>query len=247
MLQHDILFPDQLPAVDGLVCAMSTRHGGVSPEPLGMNLSFRVGDEQSRVEENRKRFFGRLGIDPERIATARQCHSASVAYAKDPGVYEAVDGLITDQPNVWLAISIADCVPVLVVDQRRRVIGAFHAGWRGTAAGMVAHGIEAMKKEFDARPEDMYGFIGPSARSCCYEVGAEVAEVFQNGVIERRDGKTWLDLKKANLRQLIDQGIPEHQIEASPSCTICTGDLYHSYRRERERSGRMMAVIGIRN
>ena len=246
MLQHDILFPDHLPRLDGLVCAVSTRHGGVSPEPLGMNLSFRVGDEPSNVEENRKKFFGRLGIDPTRVAVARQCHSASVAYARDPGAYEAVDGLMTDQTNVWLTISIADCVPVLVVDQRRRVIGGFHAGWRGTAAGIVAQGIEAMVKKFGARPEDMYAFIGPSARSCCYEVGPEVAEVFQNGVIERRDGKTWLDLKKANFRQLTDGGIPENQIEMNPSCTICNGDQFHSYRRDRERSGRMMAVIGLR-
>lgn len=244
MLKDDIVFPDCVPPVAGLCWGMSTRNGGFSPKPLGMNLSFNVGDDRSLVERNRSAFFGALGIDVDRVAFPKQCHSATVGYAGAPGAYEATDGLITDKEDVWLSVSIADCLPVLAVDRRNGIIGAFHAGWKGTCSDIVSKGIGLMQNDFGVSPSDLVVFIGPSAGPCCYEVGRDVASQFTEEVVEERAGRLFLDLRRENVRQLVGQGIPLAQIEVNRSCTICTKKLFHSYRRDRERSGRMMAVIG---
>ena len=103
-----------------------------------------------------------------------------------------------------------------------------------------------MRGRFEVDPADLYAFVGPSAGPCCYEVGPEVAAQFKDGAVEIRNGKRYVDLKKANVQQLVAQGIPRDHIEVSSSCTICSGETFHSYRRDREHSGRMMAVIGLR-
>ena len=240
------LAPNQLKAFPAVCCAVSTRSGGVSPEPLGMNLSFNVGDAPANVEENRRRFFGSLQIPPDRLAIPRQCHSATIKLADIPGNYDATDGLITDKMNVWLVVSVADCTPVFVFDPSKNVVAALHAGWRGSSAGIVGLGIGMMGTVFGSKPPDLYAYIGPSAGSCCYEVGSEVAGLFTEEIVSKRNGSFFVDLKKENRRQLLESGVPGSHIEMSEYCTICTGHLFHSYRRDRERSGRMMGVIGLR-
>lgn len=225
--------------------AMSTRQGGVSPEPLGMNLSFKVADEPGNVRRNRELFFGGLGITEARQAFPRQCHSAVVRCIRTAGEFESCDGLVTATSDLWLTISIADCVPVMLFDTKTRAVAALHAGWRGTVEGIVRSGIEIMKSEFRSLPSDLAAFIGPSASVCCYEVGKEVAAKFPSKVVTTVNGSLRLDLKEENRNQLLHEGVPSENIEVSSSCTICSPGLFHSFRREKERSGRMMAVIGI--
>lgn len=246
MPECELLQPRQLSAFPTIVCAVSTRLGGVSPVPLGMNLSYNVGDDPANVDANRKRFFGSLQISTDRLAFPRQVHSSTVRRADAPGSYDATDGLLTDRKNLWLVVSVADCTPVFVFDRQQNVVAAFHAGWRGSAAGIVGRGVQTMKAEYGSHPSDLYAFIGPSAGSCCYEVGAEVAERFDDSIVLKRNGSFYVDLKKENRRQLVESEIPENQIETSEHCTICGDTLFHSYRRERERSGRMMGVIGLK-
>lgn len=224
---------------------MSTRQGGTSPEPLGMNLSFRVGDDRNRVEENRRRFFGALGFDLQHLAIPFQCHSSHIQSVNLPGEYESCDGLVTTAQNVPLVITVADCLPIVLFDPKAAVLGHVHAGWRGSASVIVRKAVTMMKNEFGASPEVMVAYLGPSAGVCCYEVGREVAEAFSPDHLDVRNNRTYLNLKKANMDQLLACGLRSENIEISDSCTICTPELFHSYRRDRDRSGRMMAVVSI--
>jgi YfiH family protein len=224
---------------------MSTRQGGVSPEPYGMNLSFRVGDDPSHVSRNRAIFFNWIGVEEHRVAFADQQHSADIRVISNPGRYEQCDGMITADTKLWLAVSVADCAPVFLFDPERRVIGAFHVGWRGSAARIVERGLETMVKEFNTRPSEVMAFIGPCASACCYVVGEEVARRFSSEAVQRVDGSTRLDLKRANKEQLTVMGVRDDHVEVSPHCTVCEGEVFHSYRRDGKTSGRMLGLIGL--
>lgn len=228
-----------------VVFGMSTRAGGVSPEPLGMNLSFRVGDAESNVRTNRELFFARLGIRADELALPMQVHSGTVRNVYEPGLYPDCDALITNRRRVFLGVSVADCVPLFLFDRRREVVAAVHAGWRGTAKRIAERTIEQMVKDFSCRAADIVAFIGPSAGDCCYEVGTDVAALFDERFVRHREEKFFVDLKNANAAQLVGLHVPPSSVEISSSCTICQSSLFHSYRRDRERSGRMMAVIGL--
>ncbi len=240
-----IISSDILSGFRTLRFGMSTRQGGTSPEPLSMNLSFRVGDDWNRVEENRHRFFGALGFDPQHLAIPLQCHSTRVQSVSLPGEYDSCDGLVTTSRNLPLVITVADCLPVVLFDPKAMVLGHVHAGWRGTAGAIVRTAVTMMRDEFGASPEVMVAYLGPSAGVCCYEVGREVADAFLPDQLEIRNGTIYLNLKKANLDLLLACGLQSGNIEISASCTICAPELFHSYRRDRDKSGRMMAVASI--
>ena len=233
-------------ASTGLVMhGISTRRGGVSPEPYGMNLSFRVGDSEDNVVTNRGLFAGALGTGVEHFAIPEQRHGAVVRRADAAGRYSSCDGLATDTPGVFLCITVADCVPILLMDVRRRAIAAIHAGWRGTVKGIAGRGVKLLVREFGCRPGQMTAFLGPCAGPCCYAVGRDVADRFSTEFVADRDGGTFVDLRAANLLQLLEAGIPRALIEVSPHCTIHESGLLHSNRRDGGSSGRMMAAIGL--
>jgi polyphenol oxidase len=230
-----------------LVFGMSTRNGGVSGNHFGLNMSMNVGDRPEHVRENRSRFFAELNIGPEQMAFPLQHHTANVRIVDHRGTYEYCDALITTMPNVFLAITVADCVPIALFDPATNTVAAIHAGWRGTAAKIVKKTIAKLLVQCESRPRDLRVFIGPAAARCCYEVGAEVAAQFPDSVVDRKDdGKFLLDVKEANRLQLVECGVPESRIEMSPACTISSPELFHSFRRDKADSGRMMAVIGRR-
>lgn len=234
-----------LAAIPGFVFAMSRKTGGASPPPLEMNLSFHVGDLKENVQSNRALFFGGLGLREENLAIPEQVHGTEVRRIASPGAVEQCDGMITDRSGVYLCVSVADCMPVVLADRKNRVVAVLHAGWRGTAGGIVRRALEKMVREFQTDPSNMIAYLGPSARSCCYETGGEVAAHFPDAAVEFRGGKSFVHLDKANLLQLQEAGVGENQIERSPLCTICNGDQLHSYRRDGSRSGRMIAVAGF--
>jgi len=209
-----------------------------------MNVSFRVGDRDANVRENRQRFMGSLGITEDHLATPRQIHSATVCAVDGPGQLPDCDGLTTNVPGVVLSVTVADCLAILLADPARGVVGAVHAGWRGTASGIAARAVELLQRQYGVVPADLVAYLGPSARACCYEVGEDVASLF-DAAVARRDQKFYLDLAIANERELTRCGVSPGNIETSPDCTISHPELYHSYRRDGGRSGRMMAVIGI--
>lgn len=197
-------------------------------------------------------FGTRLSVDwPNHasLASAKQIHSDTVLIAERAGTLGEGDALISAVPGLALSIRTADCLPILIADQRNTAVAAVHAGWRGVVREILARTVEAMGREFGARPKDLVVVIGPGIGPCCFEVGPEVACQFMSIFPDRQEdlaGRAKLDLRKALLRQMGQIGIPEGQIGLSEECTKCCSELFHSYRREREAAGRMSSLIGIR-
>ena len=189
-------------------------------------------------------FGERSSTYPDGITTAKQIHSAIVKNACEP-IGEA-DALISKDIGVIVGVRTADCVPILLADPSTGAVAAVHAGWRGTAQGIVAAAVESLVAEWQIDPRNLRAAIGPSIGSCCYEVGPEVAQRF--GV--RTSHPVHLDLPAINEMQLRAAGVSN--IWKSGACTFCamaglpTGDAYrfHSFRREREAAGRMVSFIG---
>lgn len=191
-------------------------------------------------------FGGRDSVYPEKITTVRQIHSCVVVEVEGTGgdrIAEG-DGLVTGQPGMLVGVRTADCVPVLLADPVNRVVSAVHAGWRGTATGIVPEAVERMKSRFGTRPEDVVAAIGPSIGGCCYEVGPVVARQFGTWVpkMEQVDRPTLLDLKTVNHLQLASLGVSN--VYVSQNCTFCSSGFF-SFRREKEQAGRMISYIGI--
>ncbi|MGD0546397.1 MAG: peptidoglycan editing factor PgeF [Terracidiphilus sp.] len=176
----------------------STRRGGLSkaycPEsaPGELNLGFTAEDERETVLRNRRLLAEAIGGDAETpLAALKQIHSNLVrvvdaADARREPPWKA-DGLMTDEPGVLLAIQTADCIPVLVADCNRRVVAAFHAGWRGTVQRIVESGVGRMRLEFGSRPEDLTAAIGPGIGPCCYAVGEETLSTFESQFVYARE------------------------------------------------------------
>lgn len=173
------------------------------------------------------------------LATVKQVHSSSCLPAEGrSGVLGEGDALVENRPGSVVAVKTADCVPILLADERHRAVAAVHAGWRGTAAHIVERAVETMAAHYGTAPADLHVAIGPAIGVCCYEVGPEVAAQF--GL----QGRVHLDLPVENQRQLTKIGIPIDRIYVSGLCTMC-GAQFHSFRRDRESAGRMYSFIGI--
>jgi YfiH family protein len=211
---------------------------------MDMNLSFNVRDDPARVRRNRERFFGGLGIRQDELAIPGQVHGNTVRVAEAAGAYPDTDGLVTSAGRLFLCVTVADCVPILLADPITRTIAAIHAGWRGTAGKILERALELLSDGHRVRTPDLLAFLGPSAGDCCYSVGEDVASRFPPEVVGRKGGQPTVDLKEANRRQLLDAGLLPGNIEISPFCTISEEHLFHSHRRDASASGRMMAVIG---
>jgi len=243
---------------DGFPNAFSTRGGGVSPYPEGsLNLAGFDEDPAENIRENRRRFTSLLGTGWT-LAACWQVHGSDVRVVRDAtdaqSESERCDALVTGAARVLLGVKTADCVPILLADQRRGACAAVHAGWRGTLAEVVLRALAAMHEEFGTHARDVRASIGPAARGCCYEVGAEVVEAFrakftyaETLFTDTREGHALADIQKANREQLVDAGVAAERIHTLPLCTICRPDLFFSYRRDKKlhgRTGRLLSVIG---
>jgi len=241
----------------GLSHAIFTRHGGVSHPPFAtLNLSRSVGDAPEAVAENHRRATATLGIALERLCTSWQVHGAQALVLDQPNWGERplpqADILLTNQPDVWLSMRFADCVPILLYDPVHRAVGLAHAGWRGTLAGAARAAVVAMDTAFGTRPADLLAGIGPAIGPCCYRVGPEVVEAFRKAfgheatawLRPAEDGVRYLDLWEANRWQLVAAGV--RQIEAAELCTAHLRHEFFSHRGDQGRTGRFGVVIGLR-
>lgn len=235
---------------EALVAAESTRHGGISPAPFhSLNLGGSTPDLPENVLENNHRFFTALGIPFSNVAKSHQVHGAEILEVKAPGRFEGYDALITDQPNIQLAVTIADCTPILLFDPKTHVVAAIHAGWRGTVQQIVGKTLLKMQETFGSLPENCIAYIGTCIDECSFEVGEDVAEHFDT-VYKKWDAdkqKFFIDLKKANQDQLLALGVSIDHIEVSSYSTVLNNEDYFSYRLENGLTGRMLATIGMAN
>jgi polyphenol oxidase len=167
-----------------LVHGFSTREGGYSTV-FGvddLNLGMQKHDSPAAVEKNRKAFFAVVGVPSEtKLVTLKQVHSSNIHVLENPPTGLLVgDGAITNLPGLLLSIQTADCVPILLVDTKKKAVGAFHAGWRGTVKRIVEKGIGMMQMTYGSDPVDIRAAIGPCIQQCCYAVGPEVVDEFHS-------------------------------------------------------------------
>ena len=239
----------------GITQAAFTRRGGHSPAPWqSLNLGGSVGDEVARVQANRRRAFETAGRAYESVYDAWQVHGADVVCAqttRTPGVEPArADAILTDRPEVTLLMRFADCVPILLYDPRRRVVGLVHAGWQGTVRRVVMAAVQAMKARYYSQPQDILAGIGPSIGPDHYEVGADVAsQVHQSfgsdarSLLPMHKGAVHFDLWSANRLLLENAGV--RHVQTAAICTACPLDDWFSHRAERGKTGRFGVLIGL--
>ncbi len=238
----------------GVTHAVFTRRGGASPAPWdSLNVGATVGDDLENVSENRVRSFEALGRNIATLTDTWLVHGREVLCATEPRDPEALppqaDVLLTDQP-LTLFMRFADCVPILLYDPRRKVVGMAHAGWPGTVKQAAKTAVEAMQAQYHSRPEDLLAAIGPSIGPHHYEIGpdviVQVEESFgsdASALLPEFDGSTHFDLWSAN-RLILEQAGVTH-IEVSQICTACHLDDWYSHRGDHGSTGRFGALIAL--
>lgn len=254
-----------LEKIDGVSHLFSTRMGGVSEGIYSsMNLSYTRGDEKESVDENFRRIAAVLGCGVEDMVCSDQTHTTNLRIVgkADGGKgitrerdYSDVDGLLTDEPGVYLATFFADCVPLYFVDTRRKAVALAHSGWRGTVARMGQCVVERMREAYGTDPADLVAAVGPSICQECYEVSGDVADAFAAAfhkpgqereiLFAKGGGKYQLDLWRANGIVLAEAGILEENIQVTDLCT-CHNDRYlFSHRASRGQRGNLGAFLGL--
>jgi purine-nucleoside/S-methyl-5'-thioadenosine phosphorylase / adenosine deaminase len=270
----------QVPAfakIPWLIHGFSTGDGGVSAlqEEKVLNLGFTAWDSRKNVLENRRRLQSAMNAKELALVTLKQFHSDLVVrFDANPAEPQHADAAITNHSGLLLAVQTADCIPILLVDPKKRAVAAIHAGWRGTLRRIAAKAVGHMRMDFGSKPEDLLAAIGPAIGGCCYEVGTEVAAEFLSQFADAPDffdefrtgdepnpiqwlnqmppghqpppKNVLLDLRKANHSQLRALGLHENNIFVSNLCTADRPDLLFSYRKQGANSGRQMAAIAIR-
>lgn len=228
----------------------TTRKGGVSEGAYeSLNFAFDIGDKDAHVVENLNRLKQKIEANLP-LARVKQVHSAQITTAVDAQLDEwhhsptkEADGIIAET-NAVIAVQTADCAPVLIACPKTRIVAAIHAGWRGTAKGILRKAVRGMV-ERGCSASDMIVAIGPCIQYSCYEVGEEVAKALPESAdpVPKRPGKYLLDLANAVEVSLIVEGVPSSRIERIGACTHCATDAFFSYRKEGPDTGRMLAFI----
>lgn len=240
-----------------LTHAFLTRWKGASEGVFSsLNFSLKEGDREDRVNRNWGILAEAFGVSAPQFLTIHQIHGDRIVVAEDLNRRSAsdlvvqCDAVLTAATGVALGIKTADCVPVLLVDRVKRVIGAVHAGWRGTSLQIVAKAVRAMEKRFSSSTADILAAIGPAIGPCCYQVDEQVfsaAKEDKDWMSAFREcsekGRWMLDLPLANRTQLLRAGVPGENISSAGICTSCRTDLFFSHRAENGRTGRQLNFI----
>lgn len=209
----------------------------------GLNLGFNTGEKRKIIEENRRKLFQQLDIDSNQIAFANQIHSNKVRAVSRGGTFKNTDALITQTVGLALAIQVADCAAILISEPESRTIAAVHSGWRGASLGIISKTLEKMKN-LGAKLASAKAYISPCICLKHFEVGEEVAEQFPAAFVDYKNyTKPHVNLKAFLKNQLIESGLKNDNIDVDNGCTVEDEEQFYSYRREKEKSGRMLGVI----
>lgn len=240
----------------GVPHCFTTRFGGVSTGAFSsLNLGWNRGDPPENVEKNFHILAEALGFAPEKLVLTRQTHSDIVrqvtsedARGFDNHAYPECDALITNDPGTALAVFTADCTPVLLYDPVTGAVGAAHAGWRGTAAGIAGKTALAMQTAYGCKPEDIRAAIGPNIAKCCFQTDLDVPQAMLEAYgeaarkyIRPSGSKYYVNLKEINALSLRQAGVVS--IEISHLCTACQPDRFWSHRVTGGNRGSQGAII----
>tara|TARA_R110000868_G_scaffold396971_1_gene669417 strand:+ start:3090 stop:3851 length:762 start_codon:yes stop_codon:yes gene_type:complete len=211
----------------------------------GLNIGFNSKERQDILLRNLNLIATAIRTNIKNLALANQVHKTTIKIVKEGGIYKDTDAFVSNTPGIGLGIQVADCGAVLLGDSRNRVIGAAHAGWRGAVDEIVPKTIKKMV-ELGANKEFINVFVSPCLAIHNFEVGEEVAVKFSNHLVDREHfEKPHIDLKGLLKEQLLNAGIKPINIEMDDRCTIDHKELFYSYRREKENSGRMVGIIKL--
>ncbi len=223
----------------------------------GFSTKFLFQENYNYVEKinyQKKIFCEALKISYRSIVPLHQIHSNKILIIKEhedicpPSLLE-YDGVVTDSPSVALSICTADCLPILLFEKKKKIIGAIHAGWKGTSLGILPKLLNAVVQEFDGRIENCLLLMGPSIRPCCFEIKEDVLLILQSRLscweraVQKVDNLFYFDLQMANCLQAIMMGVLKENIWSTNFCTCCQSGWFHSYRRDKDRAGRMLSII----
>ncbi len=235
----------------GVQHVIGSRIGGVSPAPFSsLNVSISVGDSEENVLENRRRLGEILNVTPDQFVSAWMIHGNDVARVNGEHRGQRIpycDALITNEPGVPLFMTFADCVPIIVYDASHHAVGLIHAGWRGTAAGVLQNTLKAMAQAFGTRPAEVMVAFGPAIGVCHYEVGTDVMEAFRllgramPVIRPDHNGHVYLDLVETNRRMGHTVGV-SNTLKAD-LCTACHTDVFFSHRAEAGKTGRFGVLV----
>lgn len=247
----------------GIPHGFTTRLGGVSEGIFAsLNLGANRGDEPQRVRENYRRVCAALGVDMGKLVFSSQVHGdvvrpvtlADAGRGLDRPVGYEADGLITDEPGLTLVVFGADCATILLCDPLRRVVAAVHAGWRGTALGIVSRAVEVMVRDYGCERKEILAAVGPCISRCCFETGQEVPQAMTEAlgeeavpyITELAGEKYKVDLKGLNALWLKRSGVLTTNIDISPDCTLCRPEKYWSHRYTKGERGSQAALISLK-
>ncbi len=232
---------------DNITHGVSSKNREDTSRYGSFNLASHVGDNLQKVVENRVKLAAKIDVAPEQLAFANQTHSVNVKVVVS--VNEELmdtDAMITNQRGICLNVLTADCVPILLFDPVKNVIGVVHAGWKGTLGEITRCTVSKMKSVYDIDPKNLLVGIGPCISLENYEVGEEVAKQFSSEFyFEKRNKKYLLDLVNANIHQLIALGVKKVNIEVMNICTK-TSTRFYSARRDGIQSGRFSSFIMLK-
>lgn len=240
------LKPDIFKHIPSLVAGVSTRHGGKSQAPYhSLNLGVHTNDQAETIQENINLLCQSLGIDPSQLARSFQTHQDYIWECQLPDYQNGYDAIISTQVNIFSAVGIADCCPILLVDPEQKITAAIHAGWKGSVLGIVPKTADLLISKYHSKPENLLAYIGPCISVQHFEVGDEVAEKFPESCKQKLSNKWHVDLKKHHALQLRKSGIT--QIEIAPWCTVEHNEHFFSHRKEQGLTGRMLAFAGFQS
>lgn len=248
---------------DDIIHFTSTRAGGVSQgNYASLNLGKFSNDAPENIHENFSRFLNEINISKNQLHLPFQTHEDAVLKIDDEFLNQeekkrqaklhGVDAIITNLPKQCIGVSTADCVPILIYDPVRKVVGVAHAGWRGTCSRIARKTVNAMKEHYHSNPKDLIAVLGASISPSAYEVGDELIAHFQRESFDiekiffKKKEKYHLDLWTANKLILIEVGVFEKNIETSGFCTYTEYKRFFSARRLGIQSGRMVSGIMIK-
>ena len=207
-------------------------------------------DEEALI--NRERFLEKLNLSGKNLVSVKSISAGNIEIVTEKHLgnfIENTDGLITARKNVYLAITVADCLPVIIFDTQKEVIGLLHCGWKGIEKNIIEKAVNKMKDTFDSAPQDIVAGMGPGIGACHFEVKEDLMEKFTSypEAFKKEGGKNFMDLKLIAQKKLEKCGVRPENIAVNPDCTCCRPVKYYTFRRDRtEPLQAMIVVAGIK-
>lgn len=224
---------------------------GIFPENSLAVFSLRSMQENCAFtdrENLRTSFLHKFGFTADSIASAEQVHGAEVASVDSSGCVQGADGLVTSMKDLALTVAAADCLPVYLWSASGNCIGLLHAGWRGSSQKITKNGVRTIVEKYNVDAHNLFALLGPCICQKCYEIGPEVAVQFHpDSIVKEPEGRFHLDLRVENYQQLLKSGLPGEHIHSCDLCTSCHEDIFFSYRRDGQGTGRMIAALALLN